>query len=80
MIQAAAAWLPAVIFAIGLTLALVGVIPRWAGAAWVVMGVFALITELGPVFGVPSWLQNLSLFCTSRTCPLRICRLRPYCG
>ena len=62
MIQAAAAWLPAVIFAIGLTLALVGVIPRWAGAAWVVMGVFALITELGPVFGLPSWLQNLSPF------------------
>lgn len=62
MIQAAAAWLPAVIFAIGLTLALVGVIPRWAGVAWVVMGVFALITELGPVFGLPGWMQNLSPF------------------
>lgn len=62
LVQAAAAWLPAVVFAIGLTLALVGVIPRWAGVAWIVMGVFALITELGPVFGLPQWLLNLSPF------------------
>ncbi len=60
LLEAAAAWLPAVVFAVGLTLALIGIIPRWAGAAWVVMGVFALITELGPIFGLPGWLLNLS--------------------
>jgi ABC-2 type transport system permease protein len=49
-----------VVFAVGLTLALVGILPRWAAAAWVVMGAFALITELGAVFGLPGWLLNLS--------------------
>lgn len=62
LVEASAVWLPAVIFAIGLTVALVGVVPRWAGAAWVVMGAFALLTELGPVFGAPDWLQSLSPF------------------
>ena len=62
LLTAAAAWLPALVFAIGLALAFVGVLPRWAGTVWILMGLFALLTELGPVFGLPSWLVNLSPF------------------
>ncbi|MFN8126035.1 MAG: hypothetical protein U0R64_05975 [Candidatus Nanopelagicales bacterium] len=62
LLEAVAAWIPAIIFVVGLTLALVGIVPRWAGLAWVVVGVFALLTELGAVFGLPGWLMNLSPF------------------
>lgn len=69
LLTAAAVWLPALIFAIGLALVFVGVLPRWAGLVWLVMGFFALLTELGPVFGLPSWAVNISPFSHVPTLP-----------
>ncbi|MEI2715566.1 MAG: hypothetical protein V9E98_00970 [Candidatus Nanopelagicales bacterium] len=62
LLQASLAWLPAIVLVVGLTVALIGLLPRWASAAWVIVAAFALITELGPVFALPSWLVNLSPF------------------
>lgn len=62
LLQASLAWLPAIVLVIGLTVALIGLLPKWASAAWVIVAAFALITELGPVFGLPSWIVNVSPF------------------
>lgn len=77
LLEAVAAWIPAVIFVVGLTLALVGIVPRWAGLAWVVVGAFALLTELGAVFGLPSWLMNLSPFSHIAKAPAESLALAP---
>lgn len=59
---AAVSWLAPALFMAGLTLALVGLLPKYATAAWIVMTAFAVVTELGTVFGLPSWALNLSPF------------------
>lgn len=59
---AALSWLAPVLLVAGLTLAIVGLVPRWSGVAWAVMTAFALVTMLGTAFGLPDWALNLSPF------------------
>jgi ABC-2 type transport system permease protein len=47
---------------VGLTIALVGLVPRWAGASWAILAACVVAGFLGAVLHLPSWLQNLSPF------------------
>ena len=51
--------------------------PALGGLAWVVVGAFALLTELGAVFGLPSWLMNLSPFSHIAKAPAESLALAP---
>lgn len=53
---------PAVLVLAGLTLALVGVVPRLSFAAWIALVGFLLLGQLGPTLNLDQWLMNLSPF------------------
>ncbi len=54
---------PAVLLLVGVTLALVGVRPSWAGpVSWVVLVWCVLTGFLGAVLGLPEWLRETSPF------------------
>ncbi len=47
---------------VGLTFALIGLVPRGAIAAWGVLAVCFIIGLLGELLGLPRWLKDLSPF------------------
>jgi len=69
VVVAALGAVPALLFITGLTLLIVGVLPRMAYVAWAMMAGFAILSELGAVVGLPSWMQNLSPFTHAQLVP-----------
>ncbi len=59
---AALVYAPPMWLMVGLTIALVGLMPRWAGASWAVLAGCVVVGFLGAVLHLPTWLQNLSPF------------------
>ena len=59
---AALAPLPAVWVCIGLTVLIFGLWPQWTSLAWGALLAFLAIGELGPILGLPEWVQDLSPF------------------
>lgn len=53
---------PAVLVLAGLTLALIGIVPRLSFAAWIALVGFLLLGQLGPTLQLDQWLMNLSPF------------------
>ena len=62
LLGAALVYAPPMWLMIGLTLALIGLLPRWAGLAWAILAACVVIGFLGVILHLPSWLQNLSPF------------------
>jgi ABC-2 type transport system permease protein len=62
LVAAALVYAPPMWLMVGLTIALVGLLPRWAGASWAILAACAVIGFLGAVLHLPGWLQNLSPF------------------
>jgi ABC-2 type transport system permease protein len=59
---AAFAYLPAVWVVIGLSVALVGVVPRFVGAAWGFLTLCFVIGMLGQLLDLPTWVEDISPF------------------
>lgn len=59
---AALAPLPAVWVCVGLTMLVFGLAPRLTSLAWAALVTFLVIGEFGALFGLPTWLQDLSPF------------------
>jgi ABC-2 type transport system permease protein len=59
---AALVYAPPMWLMVGLTIALVGLAPRWVGASWAILAACVVVGFLGAVLHLPSWLQNLSPF------------------
>ena len=62
LLAAALVYAPPMWLMVGLTIALVGLLPRWAGASWAILAACVVVGFLGAVLHLPSWLQNLSPF------------------
>ena len=62
LLGAALVYAPPMWLMVGLTMALVGVVPRWVGASWAILAAFVVVGFLGAVLHLPTWLQNLSPF------------------
>jgi ABC-2 type transport system permease protein len=62
LVAAALVYAPPMWLMVGLTIALIGLLPRWAGASWAILAACAVIGFLGAVLHLPGWLQNLSPF------------------
>jgi len=59
---AALVYSPPMWLMVGLTFALVGLVPRAAGVSWAVLAACVVVGFLGAVLHLPSWLQQLSPF------------------
>jgi ABC-2 type transport system permease protein len=59
---AALVYAPPMWLMVGLTIALVGLAPRWVGASWAILAACVVVGFLGAVLHLPSWIQNLSPF------------------
>jgi ABC-2 type transport system permease protein len=59
---AGAVQLPAVFVLVGLTLALIGLAPRWTAAAWGVLVVSLVLKQLGPILQLDQKVLDLSPF------------------
>jgi ABC-2 type transport system permease protein len=59
---AAIVYTPAIWVMIGLTLAIVGLAPRVAGASWVILAACFVVGFLGVLLKLPRWLHDLSPF------------------
>ena len=57
LVQVPAAWVLA-----GLTLALFGLLPRFAVAGWAALVVCLLLGQLGPALRLPQWAMDVSPF------------------
>jgi len=53
---------PAVLVVLGATMALYGLVPRWALLAWGVLAFVAVVGYLGEVLQLPTWSRDLSPF------------------
>ena len=62
--QVPAAWVMA-----GVTVALVGLLPRWSQAAWAVLGGFLLLGQIGAALDLPSAVLDVSPFTHSPQLP-----------
>lgn len=62
VLGASLAMVPALWVLAGLTLALVGWLPRWASVAWVAVGFVTVVGLLGDLLQMPSWLRSVSPF------------------
>lgn len=62
LLGAALVYAPPMWLMVGLTMALVGLVPRWAALSWAVFASCLVVEFLGPVLQVPIWLQQLSPF------------------
>ncbi|HXN91987.1 MAG TPA: hypothetical protein VN906_10935 [Candidatus Sulfotelmatobacter sp.] len=62
LLGASLVYAPPMWLMVGLTIALVGVVPRWVGASWAVLAAYVVVGFLGAVLHLPDWLQNLSPF------------------
>jgi ABC-2 type transport system permease protein len=61
-IVGALAFVPAVWVLVGLTAALIGVVPRLSTLPWAVLGVCFVIGMFGQLLDLPAWIQDLSPF------------------
>ncbi|HUY73206.1 MAG TPA: ABC transporter permease [Candidatus Dormibacteraeota bacterium] len=59
---AALVYAPPMWLMVGLTMALVGLAPRWGATSWAILAACLAVGFLGPVLQIPNWLQNLSPF------------------
>lgn len=59
---ASLAYAPALWVVLGLTMALYGWLPRWAGLAWVLVVYGFVVSYLGTILQFPDWVQGLSPF------------------
>ena len=59
---AALVYAPAMWIMVGLAIALDGLAPRWVGASWLILAACLIAGFLGPVMGLPGWVQDLSPF------------------
>lgn len=55
-------YLPALGLLAGIAFALIGLLPRAAGAAWLPLAYALFIAMFGPLFGLPDWMFDLSPF------------------
>lgn len=62
LVGAALALLPALFVLAGVTVLLVGAVPRWAPVAWGGVGFVALVGLLGQTLDLPQWIRNISPF------------------
>jgi ABC-2 type transport system permease protein len=62
LLGAALVYAPAMWTLIGLAVALDGLAPRWVGASWAILLACLVAGFLGPVLGIPTWIQDLSPF------------------
>jgi len=62
LVAAALVYAPPMWLMVGLTIALVGLVPRWVGASWAILAACVVVGFLGAVLHLPGWLQNLSPF------------------
>jgi ABC-2 type transport system permease protein len=62
LLGAALVYAPPMWLMVGLTMALVGLVPRWAALSWAVFAACLVVGFLGPVLQLPTWLQQLSPF------------------
>jgi ABC-2 type transport system permease protein len=62
LVAAALVYSPPMWLMVGLTMALVGLVPRWVGASWAILAACVVVGFLGAVLHLPNWLQNLSPF------------------
>jgi ABC-2 type transport system permease protein len=62
LLAAALVYAPPMWLMVGLTIALVGLVPRWVSASWAVLAACVVVGFLGEILHLPSWLQNLSPF------------------
>jgi ABC-2 type transport system permease protein len=62
LVGAALVYAPPMWLMVGLTFALIGLVPRWAGASWAILAACVIVGFLGAVLHLPDWLQNLSPF------------------
>jgi ABC-2 type transport system permease protein len=57
LVQVPAVWVVA-----GITVLLLGFLPRATSAAWAVAAAFVVVSEFGPAFHAPQWLMDVSPF------------------
>lgn len=62
LLEAALVYAPAMWIMVGLAIALDGLVPGWVGASWAILAACLVVGFLGPVLGLPDWLQELSPF------------------
>ncbi|MGH8776581.1 MAG: ABC transporter permease [Jiangellaceae bacterium] len=62
LLGAALTHAPAVWVVAGATVALFGLVPRFAAAAWAVLGLGFVVLMFGPLLDLPDWLRALSPF------------------
>jgi ABC-2 type transport system permease protein len=77
LLAAAGVQLPAVLVLGGLTLAVVGLVPRATGLTWAALVAALLLGQLGPILQLDRWLMNLSPFTHVPALPGEALRLLP---
>lgn len=75
--MAALGHLPAVLILAGLTLVLVGFVPRFAAAGWIALAFCFVVMMFGKLFKFPAWLIDLSPFGHLPLLPSQDFRLMP---
>ena len=56
------AQLPAVFVLIGVTVALMGWVPRWSAIAWAALAFVVIVGLLGDLLQIPHWVRSISPF------------------
>lgn len=77
LLAAAMAQIPAVLVLGGMTLALFGLVPRFAMGAWGLLTGFLVLGQLGAILGLPRWVMNLSPFAHVPAAPSVAVRMTP---
>jgi ABC-2 type transport system permease protein len=62
LVGSALVYAPPMWLMVGLAIALVGLLPRWAGVSWAILAACVVVAFLGAVLHIPGWVQNLSPF------------------
>jgi len=62
LIGSALVYAPAMWLMVGVAIALVGLLPRWAGVSWAILAACVVVGFLGAVLHIPAWVQDLSPF------------------
>ncbi len=68
---------PAIWVMIGVTVALVGLVPRLASLAWLAIAYAAVVMFFGPLLDFPSWVEDVSPFSHPALVPLEDLSLPP---
>jgi len=62
LVGSALVYAPPMWLMVGLAIALVGLLPRWAGVSWAILAAFVVVGFLGTTLHIPGWVQDLSPF------------------